>query len=57
MEPAFKEFWKQRYYAVVGVSRKKHKFGTMIFSEMKKSGTDQQKPENDRELRNLCGCG
>ncbi len=34
------EFWKQRYYAVVGVSRKREKFGNAVFREMKKAGYD-----------------
>ena len=33
---AKKDFWNGKNYAVVGVSRKKHKFGNTLFKEMKK---------------------
>jgi predicted CoA-binding protein len=40
MNATIKEFWKQQHYAVVGVSRKRQKFGSAIFREMKKAGYD-----------------
>ncbi|MGD0337279.1 MAG: CoA-binding protein [Bacteroidota bacterium] len=40
MNNSIDEFWKQRHFAVVGVSRKREKFGNAVFREMKKAGYD-----------------
>ena len=40
MQVAIKEFWSQKRYAVVGVSRRREKFGNALFREMKKKGMD-----------------
>jgi predicted CoA-binding protein len=40
MNTAIKEFWKQQHFAVIGVSRRREKFGNVVFREMKKAGYD-----------------
>ncbi len=40
MNTLIREFWDQKNFAVVGVSRRREKFGSAVFREMKKAGYD-----------------
>ena len=40
MKESIEQFWNQQHFAVVGASRRRDKFGNLVFREMKRAGYD-----------------